>query len=454
MKVYADTIIYIITPGNIRSGGAELLHQLASQLLCMNYNAFIHYVPTSTAFNPQDPVDNAYKKYHIPYTQHIEYNHKNIVIVPETSSLSLYMSPKMRRIMWWMSVDNYVNNLCNILKKFKSNPMQSTVPKFFYFAKEDNDIEHWVQSEYAETFIKNNGILNKRIFKVRDYLNETFLMQASKIDMLKKENIVVYNPLKGFDFTQKLIKMAPDINWQPIRNMTPEQVQQLLARAKIYIDFGHHPGRDRIPREATISGCCILTSRRGSAANSNDIAIDDSFKFEDTNNNLLPIIEKIQDIFKNFLEYHAMLQLYREQIINEKADFERDVKAAFDYKEIKNQPIKVALAPTLTQETYRLAEQLISNKSEMIPYCVMDEQFTFQKGGAQNNNLIKTIRNINYLNVNETYIPIMSVSDVKFLYRSKRIEKFVTYKSNDELSIKIKNYITSLGVRPQDLLII
>ena len=48
----------------------------------------------------------------------------------------------------------------------------------------------------------------------------------------------------------------------------------------------------------------------------------------------------------------------------------------------------------------------------------------------------------------------MSVSDVKFLYRSKRIEKFVTYKSNDELSIKIKNYITSLGVRPQDLLII
>ena len=47
--------------------------------------------------------------------------------------------------------------------------------------------------------------------------------------------------------------------------MTPEQVVDLMSESKVYIDFGNHPGKDRIPREAVINGCCVITGVRGSA---------------------------------------------------------------------------------------------------------------------------------------------------------------------------------------------
>ena len=62
MKVYPESKIYIISPGNMHSGGPELVHQLASQLLKMNFNVFMFYLPANPYFNPNDPVDPFYRK--------------------------------------------------------------------------------------------------------------------------------------------------------------------------------------------------------------------------------------------------------------------------------------------------------------------------------------------------------------------------------------------------------
>ncbi len=451
MKIYPDTKIYIISPGNLHSGGPELLHQLASQLLKMAYNVFMFYLPANSDFNIKDPVDSFYKKYHIPFARSIEMKDKNIMIVPESSSLNLYVSPNIRRIMWWMSVDNYINNLCNILKKFKMNPLSSTMPKFFYFDKADSDIEHWVQSDYAETFIKKNGIVDSQIHKVRDYLNQAFLLRASNIDISKKEDIVAYNPVKGFEFTQKLLKVAPEINWQPIRNMTPEQVQQLLAKAKVYIDFGHHPGRDRIPREAAISGCCVITGRRGAAANPNDIAIDNSFKFSDSDDNLIPIVNRIKDIFSNFKTNYESHKKYREQIMNEPAEFEHDVKAAFSYKEPDNRPPRAAFLPSISADVIELAKNLSKYKKQFKVQFIVDDQIAYRKGVTVKGEIIKTVENNNYLSINEAFIPFISKAEAAFLYREQRIEKFVA-SANEES--KARNMSTALGMNDKDLIII
>ena len=450
MKIYPESKIYIISPGNIHSGGPELVHQLASQLLKMDYNVAMFYLPANANFDPADPVDPFYRKYHIPFVRNLEISHKNIMIVPESSSLNLYVSKEIRRIMWWMSVDNYVNNLCNILKKFKQNPLESTMPKFFYFDPEDKDIEHWVQSEYAEIFIKKNGIVDKQIHQVRDYLNEAFIRRASHIDISQKENIVAYNPVKGFEFTQKLIKFAPDIDWRPIRDMTPEEVQQLLAKAKVYIDFGNHPGRDRIPREAAISGCCVVTGRRGAAANSNDIAIDDSFKFNDTDDNLIPIVNRIKDIFANFEVNYKTHQKYREQIIKEPSDFERDVKAAFGYKEPPNRPFRTAILPGLTEDTLDLAQNLSSGKFGYRPDFIVDDKLAYRKGVTVKSEIIKTHEGTNYLNFKGILIPFISIADAAFLYREHRIEKFVAFKNEADI---VREMTPALDVQKGDLLI-
>ena len=450
MKVYPDSKIYVISPGNIHSGGPELVHQLASQLMKMDFNVFMFYLPANANFNPADPVDPYYKKYHIPFVRNLDISDKNIIIVPESSSLNLYVSNKLRRIMWWMSVDNYVNNLCNILKKFKMNPLSSTMPKFFYFDKEDDDIEHWVQSKYAEIFIKKNGVVDNQIHKVRDYLNQAFLLKASKIDISQKENIVAYNPVKGFEFTQKLLKVAPEIDWRPIRDMTPEEVQQLLAKAKVYIDFGNHPGRDRIPREAAVSGCCVITGKRGAAANPDDIAIDDSFKFNDTDDNLINIVNRIKDIFANFKVNYDKHKKYRDQIMAEPDEFERDVMAAFDYKEPKDRPKKMAILPNLTNDTLQVLQHIFNDKKNFKTLFIVDDKLAYRKGVSVKSDIIKTHECNNYLSVKDMFIPFISTSEAAFLYRERRIEQFAAFKG---AIVDAKDMISTIGIRKEDLLI-
>ena len=70
---------------------------------------------------------------------------------------------------------------------------------------------------------------------------------------------------------------AGRLDWVPIENMTPREVGELLASAKVYVDFGEHPGRDRIPREAALAGCVVITGTRGSAGNGIDIPIPSEY---------------------------------------------------------------------------------------------------------------------------------------------------------------------------------
>jgi len=55
------------------------------------------------------------------------------------------------------------------------------------------------------------------------------------------------------------------IDFVPIRDMTKAQVRETLFAARIFIDFGHHPGKDRVPREAVIVGAAGLLDAAGAA---------------------------------------------------------------------------------------------------------------------------------------------------------------------------------------------
>lgn len=332
MRLYPDSKVYVLCPGNVNSGGPELLHQLCSQLIKCGVDAFMFYTPGFPSFNAADPVHPFYKKYHLPYTFSGEDSAHNIVILPEVNSSALYTTKKIQRVFWWLSVDNYILGVLKLIDERRSNALASPMPKIFYFGKDDGDIDHWVQSEYAWQFVKLNGVPDYKIYMVEDYLNQAFLSRAAQIDLTAKKNIVAYNPRKGFEVTQQLMKLAPDIDWRPIKNMTPAQVQELLASAKVYIDFGNHPGKDRIPREAAISGCVVITGRRGSAGNDVDINIPAEFKFDERAANLQAVIDKIRAVFENFSAAHEKQADYRARIRDDKNRFAREVAEAFGIK--------------------------------------------------------------------------------------------------------------------------
>ena len=418
MKLFNDTKIYIACPGNSHTGGPELLHQLGSLLCQFGLDAYMFY----TSRNSENPVDDFYFKYHVPYVLKVEDTPHNVIILFEAIGSRYFESKNMQKIFWWLSVDNYAKNISDIISARKQNYLLAPMPKFFYFQETEKDTEHWVQSEYARQFIMLNGVHEKNIYMVEDYLNQAFLNKASKVDLAKKENIVVFNPRKGFEVTRKLISFASDIKWIPIQNMTPEQVQSLLSKAKIYIDFGNHPGKDRIPREAAISGCVVITGKRGAAANDIDINIPPEFKFDVTDKDLPLIIEKIRDVFENFNDNYLKQKAYRERIFNDKERFEKEVADAFNLK--SSEKINSA---AIWQGYHRKSIQILNiiekKNFDLQTKFVVDDRLG--KGQKLRGEFLKRNNHCNYFSLKNTEIPFISVDDAKFLYLEGRIKKFL-----------------------------
>ena len=203
--------------------------------------------------------------------------------------------------MWWMSVNNYIRpkKLKDVYNQFGLKTCMSeirnriTIPNYrcFPLSKMSRVEMHLLQSEYARLFLAENGITNVEF--LTDYINDTYIEEAQNVDISKKENIVIFNPAKGRKFTKKIIKHCKEIEFVPIKGMTNDQVVNLMSRAKVYIDFGNHPGKDRIPREAATLKCCILTSKNGSAANNVDVCIPQQFKYDSRIENISEIKKMI-----------------------------------------------------------------------------------------------------------------------------------------------------------------
>ncbi len=300
-------MITIICPACTLTGGPELLHQLGYKLRLFGFDAYMCYYNVQPGVSP---VCVQYEKYNVPYVNQIEDSLGNIVVFPETLISSIPKVVVSTPVLWWMSVDNarVGNEEKKIIDEYKN-------------------IIHFSQSQYSSDYLINDLKVSKeRIIYVSDYINSLFLNQS--LD-LKRSNIVAFNPTKGWEKTSELIKKSNGtILWRAIKGMTPEGVQSVLNSSKVYIDFGNHPGKDRIPREAVLSGCCILTGKRGSAANDVDICIPQSYKFND-DSDAEDILDAIYDLVDNYDSKRETYLDYIDKIKHEFIDFEVDVYRAF-----------------------------------------------------------------------------------------------------------------------------
>ena len=421
MKIFLDTKIYIICPAKLHTGGPESLHQLASQLISFGVETYMLYSFEAGHFNTADPVDDALKKYHVPYVFNFVDSSRNIVVMSETTSnIGLYGAKNCRHVLWWMSVDNFFENIIDILQSYLKAPLAEPVPKFFYFNKADN-VEHWAQSEYVRQFLSLNGV--KKIRSVETHMSQTFL--HCRVDLSSKKNIVAYNPRKGFAVTEQLIKLAPDLDWRPIENMTPAQVQQLLAQAKVYIDFGNFPGRERLPREAALSSCVVITGRRGAAANDIDINIPAEFKFDERTTDAQAVIKKIREVFDNFNAALDEQKAFRDKELNAQKNFAAQVADAFG---IKKFPLPtVALVQGVCEESLLLAQEFLRGNN-FTPSFIVDDVLADTKISDE---LIIREQNRNYLRVGNAFIEIITQDDAKFLYREGRIKNFALLEPSD-----------------------
>ena len=429
MKIFEDTKFYVACPGNTHTGGPELLHQLASLLIQYGIDAYMFY----TSQTAENPVDDAYLKYYVPYVLEVEDKPHNVLILYEMIGERYFEYKNVQKVFWWLSVDGYIKSTANAVADILSKPLEKSMPKCFYFQPEETSTEHWVQSEYARQFVMLNGIHEKNIYVVEDYLNQAFISQASNIDLSNKENVVAFNPSKGFHITRQLIEMAPDLKWCPIQGMTAEQVQFVLSKVKVYIDFGSHPGKDRIPREAAISGCVVITGKRGSAGNDIDINIPNEFKFGETSEDMSKVIDKIRDIFQNFEESHNKQKNYRERILNDKSRFETEVAEACNLKSA-NKINAVALCQGYGLKSYQLLKGLSENNLSIIPKFVIDDRLG--NGQLLTGDFIERRGNLNYFVTNSAEKQPIDRGGVQCpVYLCRRCKIFISRRSHKKICI-------------------
>ncbi len=329
MLVYPETKIYVLCPGNNRSSTADNCHELCTQLIKRGFKVFMVYLPANENFNPYNPVDEIYKKYNIPFDDGVEDNEKNILIVPEIAANFLYVTKKTRRILWWLNVNNFLRDIAVRTVNHFENILNSPMPRFFSFNRYDSDIEHWAQSEYARQFLKVNGVPDEKIFTVTDYLDNIFF-EVLPLKNSAKKNLIAYRKIQGSDFTDIVKELASGVDWQPVENLTPAVVQKLFLDAKIYVDFGEHPAKEKLVREAAVSNCVVITSKHGAAANDLDINIPAEFKFDETIKDAVKAGDKIQDALKNFEVELSKQNNFREKILREKYFFVEQIKSALE----------------------------------------------------------------------------------------------------------------------------
>lgn len=339
--------IVVLCPYDVKTGGTELLHQLVDAINRQFGSAHISYINVEKNDDPSKITDG-FQNYEVNPLDFklIRDEKETIVVIPEVF-IRTYSSKfdKAQKICWWLSVDNFVatinlkhflltkgNNFKNCLI-FIKNIISHNYTIFSKVHISELAEYHLYQSEYAKKFLIENGVVEKNTLRLSDYINQEFISKKDKVGTCQlrneKKELVLYNPKKGIRFTKKIIEQFPNFEWRPIQNMTTSQVVDLLLESKVYIDFGHHPGKDRFPREAAILENCIITNKKGSASNYVDLPIKEKYKFDQNDASIKQIGETIEQCLTDYNQIIDDFSNYRNMILAEKNIFEKDVYSIF-----------------------------------------------------------------------------------------------------------------------------
>lgn len=273
--------IYIKFPPNACAGGVESIFQGCNSINEMGGDCSLVYDGPVL----DNPIPREYEVYEHVKAVHESEMHRSkdtLVILPEVDTQHIPRFKDCVPCVWWLSIDNNHGR---------------------YQDFTDDEVYHLYQSEYAKQYLTDKGA--KNIVPYHDYI------QGFVKSDVPKEDQVCFNPAKGMRYTQFIAQHSPGVKFVAINGMTKSQVMNELSKSKIYIDFGHHPGRDRIPREAALAGCLVVTSNIGSARFEEDVPIPDSYKFNELNPN---IGEYLKDLMNNYQERSKDFDHYREVI--------------------------------------------------------------------------------------------------------------------------------------------
>lgn len=275
--------IALATPIGVETGGPEALYQMCHIMRGFGADAYI--LPWEGTENNK-PVAS-YSKYNAPIDT--SFSQETFLVVPETVPELILKS--RRSAIWWLSVDNsplLQNNSSNHVLQANEQETNDNHTEFWK-RFHSSSVLHYTQSYYAKSFIKRTFDIDGQM--LTDFISDDVFNIYSRAE----KDLVTFS-LKGSDNFHFYQKMLGEYNCIQIRDMSKEKAMEALVRSRLYIDLGNQPGRDRLPREASLLKSHVMLNKDGAASYFWDAPLSNSFKFNI--NDSYRAIEKI----KSYLE--------------------------------------------------------------------------------------------------------------------------------------------------------
>ena len=327
--------VFIYYPRGKQTGGPEALHQLASELRLAGIPSFM--VPIrGTQLEPR--VD-AYRHFGIPEVDEIDDDTDCAVVVPEMALSSLRQVRHAVKFCWWLSVDN--SELLKAERKLSYTPTQGVrnrlkrvkhrflvpVQRMRTRSARLDGMIHLTQSQYAWASVYSRFDIVPSMLS--DYTNIAEITSEPRLEVATFR--IAYNPAKGGDLVLQVIESARGTSnweWVPIQGMNRQEVIRTLRSSSVYLDLGHHPGKDRLPREAAVAGAVALVARRGAGAFAADLQVPWEHKI-DMNNIVLDAERALRLVAKDISGQLARQETYRSVIAQERKRFGKEVADIF-----------------------------------------------------------------------------------------------------------------------------
>ena len=347
--------ILVYTPIGVKTGGPECLYQICHTARQLGLQAFL--IPTWETRKSKPCKD--FEIYSVEYLNWSDIQDRDFLIIPEMVNKlpkAILGKLKQKLIVWWLSVDNSpvaqlngfeeknhkyheswsyyepklsYKSVFSRFIKFLNNPI--IILKFLYF--ETKLLKHKVKSKYSDIISApirlENCIHVSQSKYASDIVARTLGLECSNLNdyvevidtvaesleensVMKERKLIAYNPNKGGEFLKRVIEMIGDtVDFYPLSGLSTTEVRLALKNADCYLDLGHFPGRDRIPREAILSSCPVLLAKRGAARNDSDFPIPLKFKIDLESKSVAEVSESILKLLLDG----------KERIIKEQSDF-------------------------------------------------------------------------------------------------------------------------------------
>ncbi len=297
LTVSKSSIVYILCPAAVKTGGPHALYQLCNELRKLGRTAYLVFVDhrkfvmagatitgNLSSLIVTEEVTPAFPRYDAPQETCIVDIEDNVVIVPEVYPEFLLEFKFVQKVIWWLATWMGQSMLARLT---------------------DLQVTHLCQSRAASAFLTARGV--KESFPLIDYV---YLHPHAAA----RTASVAFNPAKGSVLTNLIRDALPATQFISIEKMTEEGVAKALRSCRVYIDFGHHPGRDRIPREAALAGCCILVAKAGTAEFFEDMPIPSRFKMSLQNFSPSVAADIIGDLIANYDSRCMEFEMYRRAV--------------------------------------------------------------------------------------------------------------------------------------------